>query len=100
MNDLWLIFIVWLLNLELNPGLGNIWWRTTQCNTRSFSLTGIIQMFTAPFFQYQLWLPRFWDVNPWTFFVVSKIIVSTVTSLMNKGESTCDGSTCQAHGPS
>lgn len=60
-------FLIWLLNLELNPTLGNIWWRTCEDGNRHLNIKGLVHVLMSPFYDKRLWLPRFWDFNPYMF---------------------------------
>ena len=69
---------LWLLNLELNPSLGNVWWRITTDGHRSLNLNSLCTLFTKPLTYCGLWHPRFWDVNPYTYFFLCGVIIDVL----------------------
>lgn len=85
MNDLLLsliiFIIVYLINLEFNPGLGNIYIRPNESNQKILVLKNIIPFFVLPFRNLNFWKPSLWDVNPYTLFLIIFIIISGLSYL-------------------
>jgi hypothetical protein len=55
-----ILFISWLIYLELNPSLGNIWLRPDENNNYVVNLSFL---FTEPFKNSLLWNYNFLDLN-------------------------------------
>ena len=55
-----ILFISWLIYLELNPSLGNIWLRPDENNNYVVNLSFL---FTEPFKNSLLWNYNFFDLN-------------------------------------
>jgi len=65
-----LIFVIWFLNLELNPQLGNIWYRTNHLGNRSFTIVNVLRFIKGPFLETIFWNWSMWDVNWITFYIL------------------------------
>ncbi len=59
--------ILFGIYLEINPKLGNIWYRKNEKNIRKISIPAFLQYFKQPFKNKFLWYPRYWDLNPYMF---------------------------------
>ncbi len=70
-----LIFIIWFLNLELNPGLGNIWYRTNVNNEKSFTFVNVFNILKSPFTSLDFWSVEMFDVNIVTFVLFFIVII-------------------------
>lgn len=58
--------IIYLLYLEINPKIRNIWIRKDANKVRTIgwhSLSTLRDFITYPFKDSRLWLPIFWDIN-------------------------------------
>ncbi len=60
-----ILFISWLIYLELNPSLGNIWLRPDENNNYVVNLSFL---FTEPFKNSLLWNYNFLDLNVYIIF--------------------------------
>jgi hypothetical protein len=67
------IFIIWFLNLELNPSLGAIWYRPNENGDYVFTLKNIIHLLKYPFQSTFLWNLKLWDVNFYLFLFFTSI---------------------------
>ena len=57
--------LLYILSLELRPGLGNIWWRINADGHYRTSFKGLRSIFAAPLSQPVMWKLSFWDMNPY-----------------------------------
>ena len=76
----WLIivFLLWILYLELSPKLGRIIIRPNSSGGYTFTLGGVWELMKKPFIDKQFWYPRFWDLNIyvlWIFTIIIYIII-------------------------
>jgi antibiotic biosynthesis monooxygenase (ABM) superfamily enzyme len=62
--------VIYLLNLEFNPSLGNIWIRPDEFGIKRIVLKNVLNFFVLPLKNIEFWKPKFWDVNPYTFFII------------------------------
>ena len=70
-----LLFILWLIYLELNPSLGNIWLRPDENNILR---PNILFLFTEPLKNIILWQYKFIDLNVYVIIFVIYIINNIV----------------------
>ena len=56
-------FMLYLLYLEINPRLTNIWLRKDSDNIRRLSLGGLKDFLLYPLKEYRVWYPQLWDLN-------------------------------------
>lgn len=63
-------FVLWLLNLELNPGLGNVWIRTNVQGNKTFTPINIINLIIAPIKHKFMWNISMFDTNIFMFYLV------------------------------
>lgn len=73
---LWLliVFVFWLLYLELSPGLGGILVRPNSSGTRTFSLGGVWTLMKKPLSDGMYWYPKFWDLNIYMLWLIACIV--------------------------
>ena len=55
--------IIFMLYLELNPRITNVWLRKDSNNIYRFSLKGLFLILKKPFEYVIFWKPSFWDLN-------------------------------------
>ena len=65
-------YIVFLLYLECNPKIMNIWYRTNEHGQKSFLFDGIVKMTKLPFTRTYYWKCENLDLN-WTVYSASSI---------------------------
>lgn len=65
--------LLYILYLELSPGLGNIVFRINSEGVRSINIGSFIQFLKYPFKEYHFWKPQFWDINYYIFSNVGAI---------------------------
>lgn len=63
--------ILFTINLELNPKLGNILFRDNSIGRRVFNPFALLDYFKIPFINYIFWKPRNWDLNIYIFSFIS-----------------------------
>lgn len=68
--------ILWLLNLQFNPKIGNVWIRPDDTGKKVFCPMSIISLLIAPFQNLYFWFPSNWDLNFYTFFGITYLIIS------------------------
>ena len=73
--------VVWVLNLEVNSTLGNIWWRIGADGKKHVNACGLLELFKAPWYTFKLWDIRFWDVNPYIFFVLYVLVKAVILNI-------------------
>ncbi len=73
-----LFFLLWLIHLETDPGLGKIWIRPDSEGQLQLSFHNIIKFFILPFQQSWVWKPQFMDLNPYTMFLVCYMLFQLV----------------------
>lgn len=73
---LWLliVFIIWILYLELSPKLGKILIRPNSSGGYSFSFAGIGSLMLKPFQEAIFWNPKFWDLNIYVWWIITILI--------------------------
>ncbi len=59
--------VIFTLYLELNPKLGNIWYRQDSMGIKRISPKALLEYFKKPFQSIMLWNPKNWDLNPYMF---------------------------------
>jgi hypothetical protein len=69
-----IVFLLWLLYLELSPQLGKIWIRPNEKGGWRLSLGGVIQLMGKPFTQIEYWYPRFWDLNIYVWWILTLLV--------------------------
>ena len=82
-----LSLILYLLYLELNPKLGNIWIRYDENNIRRIgwhSITGLIDFTIYPLKNFRMWFPKFWDLNPFISLSFVTTIIYWTTQYFNR----------------
>ena len=67
-------FLFWFINLELNPGLKNIWLRTDINGNKVFTPTNVIPLLFYPLKNKQLWALKNWDMNIFILYFISYIM--------------------------
>jgi hypothetical protein len=68
-------FPLWLLNLQFNPKIGNVWIRPDETGERVFCYKSIINVLKEPFINWYFWKPCNWDINFYTFFGITYLII-------------------------
>ena len=58
-----LSFITWILYLEINPELGNIWIRNNSENKRTLQMNNLFKLMKEPFYNNTFWEMENWDLN-------------------------------------
>lgn len=64
------VFILWVINLELNPAITNVWLRPDINGEISFCPFNLVLLLIKPFQELWMWNPVFWDINFYTFFII------------------------------
>lgn len=72
--------IIFALYLELNPKIGNVWYRINENKLYQIRPQNLLEYFIKPFKDFTFWNPRYWDINPYMF---STIISLTFTGIRN-----------------
>jgi len=62
-----ILYIIWLLNLELSPGMGHIWIRPNEYGQKKVVLLNVVRYMIEPLKNLDFWRPMMWDVNVYTF---------------------------------
>lgn len=65
-------FIFFLVYLELNPSITNVWYRIGVDGARHINLPSLWHFITKPFSMIELWYPQNWDIN----YFIGAIILS------------------------
>jgi hypothetical protein len=65
--------IIFTLNLELNPQLGNIWYRIDENKEYRIRPKNLLEYFIKPFKDTTFWHPKLWDINPYMFTTITTI---------------------------
>jgi len=73
-------FILFIIYLELNPKLSNIWIRCDSNNILKICPSGILTMLYKPFQYIFFWKPEYWDIN---FYVGGYIFTLIIQILYN-----------------
>tara|TARA_Y100000389_G_scaffold204469_1_gene257207 strand:- start:1290 stop:1652 length:363 start_codon:yes stop_codon:yes gene_type:complete len=63
-------FILWILYLEINPKLGNIWLRENSESNIVFAPINIINMIFYSCNNITFWYPWNWDMNPFIWIII------------------------------
>ena len=75
--------IIFILYLELNPKLGNIWYRINENKLYQFRPQNILQYFIKPFTNIIFWYPINWDINPYIFSTIITLFFTNIRNLYN-----------------
>lgn len=76
-----LSFLLYCLYLELNPKIGNIFFRKDGKGEKHFNIMGITPLLKAPFMNDYLWQPENWDLNFITFTGIGTLNYTILTNL-------------------
>lgn len=60
---------IFILNLELDPKMGNIWWRNNKFQPRS-----ILNLMIYPFKNIYMWKYNLWSINYWIWIIFGNLI--------------------------
>ena len=71
---IFIVFVIWMFNLELNPQLGHIWLRPDVTGDIVFSPINIVNLLIKPFYDLTLWNIKLWDVNFYIFLLSCTIL--------------------------
>lgn len=64
-------FILWLLYLQFDPKIGNVWLRPEHNNKLTFCFKSIINILKYPFQNIDLWKINNWDLNYYIIFILT-----------------------------
>ena len=79
-----IFLLFYIINLELDPKMGNIWYRINQYGKKQFNLGGIINMFISPLNNYILWHYKLWSINPYIMAYLFLFSIKQLEYLNNK----------------
>jgi hypothetical protein len=67
-----LYLIIFMIYLELNPKIGNVWYRIGSDGKKHINLSSLYNLIVQPLYSIDLWYPSFWDLNYFvgTFFTI------------------------------
>lgn len=74
-------FMLFLLYLELNPKMTNVWFRVEADGKRRFNFDSLVNYLTHPFRSHVLWKPQNLDLN----FIAVSGIIGTIYTLVCQG---------------
>ena len=66
---------IFILNMEIDPKLGNVWYRINHTGVKVINFTNIIGFFTAPFKNLIFWHPMYITLNPYLFCYVFLLVL-------------------------
>jgi hypothetical protein len=72
------LVLIWLINLEINPSLGGIWWRVNATGNKAFHFGNILNMIYHSFINPLFWKIQMIDVNIITFLILGLLIIYSV----------------------
>jgi hypothetical protein len=72
-----LSLIAFIIYLECNSTLGNIWYRISDDGTRRVSLTGLLYFLARPFTDKLFWNCNMWDLNSVIFITAGTMLYTT-----------------------
>lgn len=58
-----IFFLFFIINLETDKKMGNIWYRINSKGFKQVNLTNIIPFLYLPLYNYHFWLPNMWINN-------------------------------------
>ena len=76
-------FLIFILYLELNPKLGNIWYRISSNGNKTINLTSLTNHLKEPLKNKEFWRPKNWDINFITFSALSGLTYYGIQKLLN-----------------
>lgn len=76
-----IIFILWILNLEIS--VGNVWLRPNHTGKTIFAPINIINFIKVPFTMKEMWFFNFWDINIFTFFILGLSYSYIITEFLH-----------------
>lgn len=73
---IWLlvVFVLWILYLELSPKLGRIIIRPNSSGGYIITFGGVWSLMKKPFVDKQFWSPKFWDLNIYVLWIITIIL--------------------------
>jgi hypothetical protein len=77
-------FLLWLANLEINPGIRRVWLRPDSQNNLRVNFGGIVAVVKATFTLPGMWKPTMWDANPVIMTLIPVCVVWLWQTLTNK----------------
>jgi hypothetical protein len=83
MYYLFLLIIIWLINLETNPGLGGIWYRVNSLGNNTIQIKNIINIIYHSFTDPLFWNIHMIDINL-ILFLIFGIIIYYFTHFISK----------------
>jgi hypothetical protein len=69
-----IVFIIWIIYLELSPKLGRILIRPNAKGGYSISFAGIGNLMLKPFQDIMFWNPKFWDLNIYVWWIITILV--------------------------
>ena len=75
--------LTFILNMETDPKLRNIWYRIDHSGVKVINFANIIGFFTAPFKNLIFWHPRYITLNPYLFCYVFLITLKYYHNYFN-----------------
>ena len=56
----WILFstLFFLFYIQFSPQMGKVWWRNGK-----FTPIGAVKLMIYPLKNYEMWLPKLWDIN-------------------------------------
>jgi hypothetical protein len=71
-------FISFGLYVELNPKIGNIWWRINSQGNKEIRINNLFALMFAPFYYLFYWLPNMWDINFFIWWGITYLFISSL----------------------
>lgn len=79
-SSFFITFILFGIYVEVNPTMGNIWWRYNSNCIKEIRIQNLITLIFAPFYYIFYWIPNMWDIN----FFIWWIIIYLISLIINK----------------
>lgn len=73
-----------IINLELDSKMGNVWYRVNSTGNKTFNFQGILLFFKAPFTNSFLWNYNLWMLNPYISSYIFLLIIKYLNKLFTK----------------
>ena len=78
-SSFFISFISFGLYVELNPKIGNIWWRINSQGEKEIRIKNLFALIFAPFYYFFYWLPNMWDINFFIWWGITYLIMKWLT---------------------
>ena len=70
--------IIFAIYVEINPKMTNIWYRINSDGIKTIQLQNLIELMLGPLKYSFYWLPKYYDINYFIYFILTLIIIEYI----------------------